>query len=412
MNISKMLLYLRGYTLLAHQEEDAGSLKMKGEIFLVEFKKDLGVYKSEEERQFLKKLFKKESPRWSAQEIEDFYRNKDRYRLRKIEFVLYDTGLLLLGSQEDDTDIKTAYFVIKFLFHRDRFHKRSAENIVPILRLDDDTDSVDKDALTRNVWRHMVKYVSEQRKNSQSPVILSELMGVLGYIESFITIMEHKGFCKKETAQELKDYMANLAQSLKIELEKKPPRNPTLYQFLEDFRLVAFVTVLIMAVFKFYEFLKINKTKENPSQSILAETANYLPDTALGFLTFIFVVTFLLTLLFQLLHNKSLRGTYIENLFIRRWADAVHFVKKHSKPNSAPWYRISQKYLFPALIKAEMFFRRNLKWIYKALILALITAVFFFGTLYLVTTYSPSITDDSDPKSDPLSIAADENDTK
>ncbi len=309
--------------------------------------------------------------------------NGSNYIIKKISIKLNRNGIILLKASKDSpkaveiANIKSAYFFIKFLFHKDKFHDKSAENIVPIVNLKNSNAS----NAFESIYDSMLRYVTEIRKNNPSPYMLNSMLGVIEYIKTFILIARDSGSFTKEDYESKSEYLENLSNSIKSSLSKKPFRPITFYQFLEDFRLFSFIVVLITGLYKL--FGQDKQFKDALVESIFLHLRSISSDYQLiTIIGAIIVFTLATQGLIQTIYNGNRKANSFFMIFYRPYYGVILFFKLRSLPNIINDNDSKTKrFLFgsfvPFLINIEMFLRRS-EGSKKARI------IFFIGILFLI----------------------------
>ncbi|MEA3492134.1 MAG: hypothetical protein U9R27_09565 [Campylobacterota bacterium] len=362
---SRIFLYAKEF----HSDDETSY--MRGSFYLLDDSQYPSLYKDHKEQKFLDEIIQ-----CSQESIADTHKtlksyleslSPQRYIQREIHFKLYQNGYILLSSNNSDVaDIKSAYFFIKFLFHKDRFHSQNAENIVPLIKIG---DTLDLSRVSAKIYESLIAYVAQQRKIDSSPISLSWLDGVLLYTKSFLLIS--KEFLGEEAYKQKSDGLSILSNTITEELKRKPYRASTIYQFFEDFRLFAFIITLVLAIFKFF-----------PDDKLANDILFYLlPSTPTGTVVVILVFSFTATSIVQILYNGTMSHSYF-SIFQKIWNNLLSCINRHSKPNIDSKIEVIQKYLIPSMIHLEMSMRRNLRWRYKLLFFVLLMLLIIGSLLY------------------------------
>jgi len=352
---------------------------MSGSFYLLDDSQYPSLYKDQKEQKFVEKIIQR-----SQESIADTKKmlksyldslSPQRYVQREINFKLYQNGYILLSANNsDEADIKSAYFFIKFLFHKDRFHSQNAENIIPLIKIG---ERLDLSRVSSEIYESLIAYVAQQRKIDSSPISLSWLDGVLLYTKSFLLIS--KEFLGEEAYKQKSDGLSILSNTITEELKRKPYRASTIYQFFEDFRLFAFIITLILAIFKFF-----------PNDKMTNDILFYLlPSTPTATVVVILIFSFTMTSIVQILYNGTMNHSYF-SIFQKIWHIVLFFFKRQSKPNRGLKRRVIQKYLIPSMIHLEMSLRRNLRWRYKLfffvlLMLLIVGSLIYYNYLYFMS---------------------------
>jgi len=365
--------------LYATESQDGDSSYISGSFYMLDDSSSPSLYKDKKEQEFLDESiqFAQESISKAQNHLKKYLASLSphRYIQKEICFKLYQNGFILLNTNKDNdiADIKSAYFFIKFLFHKDRFHHKNAENIIPLLKIG---DSLDMSSVTTTIYESLIAYVLQQRKIDSSPISLSWLDGILLYTKSFL--LTSKEFLSEKRYENKSDSLAVLSSAITEELKRKPYRASTIYQFFEDFRLFAFIITLVLAIFKFFP----DDILEN---DILF---HLIPSTPTSTVVVILIFSFSATSIVQILYNGTISHSYF-SIFQKIWCNLLSFIKRQSRPNINTNIKIVQKYLIPSIIHLEMSIRRNLRWGYKLLffmllILILIGLLATYNYLYYV----------------------------
>lgn len=369
---SRIFLYAKEY----HNDETS---YMRGSFYLLDDSQNPSLYKDYQEQKFLDRLIQRSKENISDTEITlTSYLDSlsaERYIQREIKFKLYQNGFILIGANTcDRADIKSAYFFIKFLFHKDRFHSQNAENIIPLIKMG---DRLDLSRVSAEIYESLIAYVAQQRKIDSSPISLSWLDGVLLYTKSFLLIS--KEFLDEERYKQKSDGLSILSSTITEELKRKPYRASTIYQFFEDFRLFAFIITLVLAIFKFF-----------PNDKLTNDILFYLlPSTPTATVVVILIFSFTATSIVQILYNGTMSHSYF-SIFQKIWSSLLSFINRRSKPNINSKIRSIQKYLIPSMIHLEMSMRRNLRWRYKLLffvllMLLIVGSLIYYNYLYFMS---------------------------
>ncbi len=374
-------IYTRIFLYAKEEEDSQNSSYLAGNFWLIDDVSYPALYKDRAEQKFISKIIKKSKN--SLENIKPILENylsnlAPRYIKREVKFKIYQNGYILLGSDENsEADIKSAYFFIKFLFHKDRFHSRNAENIVPLIKIE---NSLNFGKIATKIYKSMIAYVAQQRKIDSTPISLSWLDGVLLYTKSFLLIS--KEYLGEQDYEHKSDGLSILSDAITEELKRKPYRASTIYQFFEDFRLFAFIVTLVLAIYKFFPQYKIEDDK----------LIHLLPSTPTVTIVVILIFSFLATGIVQVLYNGTIRQSYF-SIFQKLWSKGLSFISKHSKPNSTRRLNIFQKYFIPYIVNFEMFIRRNIRWKFKmfifiTFILSIIGFVIYYDYQYFIDYFS------------------------
>jgi len=379
---------------IAKQDRDNS---LTGKIYLLDSKRYPKLYKDKKEIDFLKSIL---LPLDTAQEeyntpkaylnitkkIEEFIKiNREDYIVKTISFKFKSNGFLLMELEDrgtgkdindDLSDIKSAYFFIKFLFHKDRFHEQNAENIIPIIDLNE--YGANQESLlfvTDEIYKSILRYIAEKRKFEETPITLSELLGVIQYTKSFLLTAMSENILEKSDYKVKIEFLDNIQDSIKSKLKLQPYRPLTLYQFFEDFRLFGFIWVIIFAIYKFYE--KSSNFKDDFIYQFLYKYIHNLTPTVT--IIILIFITFLFASITQMIYNKNSKKTTFFVLVLWFWHKILHFIKVRSYPNLSKGF--FRRRFFPFLINVEMYFRRGFKEDVKAFFIGLLA---FIIALFLI----------------------------
>jgi len=326
------------------------------------------------------------------QKLNDFITsNRSNYIVKKVYIKLYKNGFIFFKKAEDspmavnEANFKSIYFFIKFIFHKDKFHDKSAENIIPVVNI---KNSLDDNKAIEFIYDNMIRYVSEIRKNSSSPYTLNTLLGVIDYIKSFILIC--KTINKIEDYESKSEYLENLSDNINRYLSIHPYRPITIYQFLEDFRLFSFIILLIAGLYKLSDQNNIR------NDILIKNITDYVTSISTDYQFTVIIITIILfTLLtqaiIQTLYNEDRKSNSFFVFFYKLFHTLLFSIKKRSCPNIDKYPNSSLKQyisgkIVPCMIHLEMDIRRSKsnRKVYIYLIIGLIFfAIFSLSLMYL-----------------------------
>ncbi|MCK5539221.1 MAG: hypothetical protein KAI79_20530 [Bacteroidales bacterium] len=188
---------------------------------------------------------------------------------RKIQFCLQSEGIIDLGNAENaqlthvstKTEFRQAYHFIKFMFHNHMHHVKSAEDIIRLTSINDNTTD---EQFAFLMISDIKKYMVEKRYSRKD---FQELEGFSAYAKSLLQILEKKSFINKDTVERESKYFNNFVQSAnshvsRINLNTKNTKLGTLIDwFLKIF-------VVLMSLIAPYAIIKSKDITSNKSLTI------------------------------------------------------------------------------------------------------------------------------------------------
>jgi len=401
------------------QELCCESKFIEGDIYLIDDEKHTGLYKSCQDKDFLYKLKKniKEKDNYQTfnETVNTFLNHcnklnqstkKTEQRVNHIHFKLEETGIVFLTKKDnlkvinskEDPDIKSAFYILKFTFHKDRYHSMSAENIIRIISRKEVEQCIQeqnkikvqpikwsisnkklplapyqyKDIITINkkfsspsgdeiiaklLLEGIKKYIAEKRKLEHNNFVFYNLKGVISYSKTLVNIFNIK--LKVSTKNEkiksnfIKDeeiYLNNIEMTLDRELEKlEPLSHPTFYTFISELKSILFLPLLFLtfslAILRLLD-MKINNIL------IFSDMINFF---------IILIGAGIIVVELKRILN-IMQKTYLTKKITQLPFFILNIIKKYSQPNLKSKYNpifIVPKYIFPNIINIEMWFRRT-----------------------------------------------------
>ncbi len=348
---------------------DCNGKNLYGNVYLMDDNQNNSLRKDSNEIDFLANIKtaidnKQVDERVFEDEIESLLSSSQSKITKKIEFKIQDTGIIHLKKVDKhpvldtpiDADVQAAFYLLKFTFHKDRHHSNSEENIIRIMRLDNIKKCKKENLICSEnyvIAHHLIEgvkqYIAEKRKLDKSSKMFYNLKGVLNYANTmsdilieYLPIEECKELIKHEQR-----CMENLDSSIERELEKKPYKPATFYEFLPELKNLLFIPLLILSAF--YAFMRLEPSAKDDLPINLYHIEAYYLGSILFALAFM-----------ELIRKFYYRDdtffidsiSHIPEIFLR-------IIKRYSNPNIAPKYRIFQYYIIPSIINIEMSIRRS-----------------------------------------------------
>lgn len=287
--------------------------------------------------------------------------------------------------------MEQAYYFIKFIFHKDRFHPKKNEYIVPILKQQDDTDDKSFLKIAKGIVRHIL---SKRKESADSYLDLKALKGMIIYVEVLLNMITDEEIKKKELAR-VKLIDKGLTQEVEL---LRPVLLPNFKDFFDDFKSWSVIVFAIITPF----IITSHHQYANLKTYILDMALPYYGYGMLGLIVIIFIVKFL----FQ-------QQSYKSCFFTKKIVNIVEWlrlkVKQKSKPNLSE--NLFYKRVFPRFIDLEMQFLRiklNLKKIIFILFSTVLTAFLIKGFILLMSNYEKQDLKLQYPKCSQLSAQLDE----
>lgn len=300
---------------------------------------------------------------------EEFFKEKinklinkiDDKVIKNISFRLQNTGIIHLKknhaipNQSDtiDADVQASFYLLKFTFHKDRHHKNSEESIIPMIAQStiEDCGVHEKNYTIAHQFIEGVKqYIAEKRKLSDdSSRMFFNLKGVLNYTQTMTEILIE--YMQDEKSREIIKYeqrcLENLNSSIERELEKKPYRPATFYEFLPELRNILFIPLLVLSAF--YAISRIDNNIKKKLALHITQIELYYP--------FSIIIAIVIMELIRKLYYKD--DTFFVDFVLNIPSGFLRFIKKYSNPNLHPKWRVFQYYIVPNIIYIEMSIRRS-----------------------------------------------------
>lgn len=367
--------YTRVVILAKTLTADLGKV-LTGNVFFIDDEENIGLYKNEDEVQFTKNaenIIKEDNFDHSL--LQDLVLNyiqneeqKPNLFIEKVEFTLRETGIIFLKKDNDessntivDPDIKSAFHLLKFTFHKDRFHHISAEEIIRIV-----PSNTNKEEVANKLVTGVKRHIAEMRKDEATPVSLQNLKGVIGYTQTLIRVLNKDQFYTDDSKVSVeKELLDQVDKSLDKELESKPFRPATIYQFIAEIQSIGVLSLAILAPLLIISSKDF--TKSEPFVNLV-----FIPTYICAFLVLILAIFG-----FNMIYSGSMKATYIGRILdfsLKKLND----IKQYSNPNISSKLNIFSKYLVPGLINIEMFIRRLNKHIKTLLFIVLSAIIYFF----------------------------------
>ena len=325
---------------------------------------------------------------------EEFFKEKinklinqiDNKEIRNVSFKLQNTGIIHLKKNHAipnhsdivDADVQASFYLLKFTFHKDRHHKNSEESIIPMIAQNSmDECNIDNIDLSKNytIAHHLIEgvkqYIAEKRKLSDdSSRMFFNLKGVLNYTQTMTEILIE--YMKMEKSREIIKYeqrcLENLNSSIERELEKKPYRPATFYEFLPELRNILFIPLLILSAF--YAISRIDEGLKNTLALHISQIEQY----------YIFTIIIAISIMESIRKWYYRDDTFFIDFVINIPSTFLRFIKKYSNPNLYPKWRFIGYYIVPSIINMEMTIRRSLS------IVKILFYIFFILSYIAITT--------------------------
>jgi len=354
---------------------------LEGEVYLIDDALYTGLYKSKEEVTLIEKIqdFSNSNDDFiKLEKIIDNFRSSTKIDVATVTFKINESGFIYLKkyngakfneekSDSIDPEVKMAFFILKFTFHRDRYHSHSTENIVRVISYEKikcciakTSDIKDKELLIAKKLLDGVKgYISQKRKNDVSYKEFCDLKGVINYTKTLTVILDKMLHKIKKEKNESKDfieyeekYLQNIDATLDRELNKMPKLEPkSFFSFLSELRVILFLPLFIL------------------SSSLLVVRLLNIRTEDLKFNNF--VDAYIILIIVCILALELVRGiirskeeTYLLEPIIKFPNIILSKIKKCSTPNilikdNCISFKITNQIIFPKIIDIEMYFRRK-----------------------------------------------------
>ncbi len=319
--------------------------KLQGKLHFLDDLDNPGLSKSQKEIGFVKALKASESFDQAYKTVDDlvvFYQNADRRKLTTIEYKLKENGIVYLGyiegaakrdKENREIDIKQAYYFLKFIFHRDRFHPQANEEIVPVLPYSPQFD--DKQYISKMI-DSIGEYLSVVRKEKSGDYQgLQRLLGIATYVETLYTL--------SDTDERRKKHLERLEKSIRYECSLLPEiKPPTLFDFLQELKSWSIVIFAIITPLFVSEVVKLDENDFLPYFEIYA---------------FGFALSLSIVYLTRAITANSIKACYLSKKGYDLYKAVLLKVKKNSLPSLGKNWFTSK--LFPVIVDMEMSFRRT-----------------------------------------------------
>ena len=337
-----------------------------GNVYFVDNANYNSLIKSDKEKEFLNKIThtinqKELNKEFVDTQIAQFINNPQTNEvIKNISFKIQDTGVVHLKKIDNypieshtiDPDVKAAFYLLKFTFHKDRHHSHSEENIITIVPTEKIGEcqkyysNCSKDyQIAYYIIEGVKQYVAEKRKLESTSKMFYNLKGVLIYTqtmcESFIEYLI-KSECKESIRQQQR-CIEHLSDSIERELEKKIYKPATFYEFVPELRNLLFFPLLLLSAF--YATIRLRLVDYHIS---IEQIQNI-------YLGSIFLALVIMESFRKFYYNDD---TFFIDGISRIPEIFLRFIKKHSNPSLAK-YNIFGRYIFPAIIHVEMTLRRG-----------------------------------------------------
>ncbi len=310
--------------------------------------------------------------------VQLYEEDKDKI-IDKVNFKIYANGIIELeqsklwsthSQEEKSPTIKQAFYFIKFIFHKDRFHLQSNEGIIRIINAPksfDDLNSTEIVKITEELLVGIKRYIAESRKlNSKNPLVLQQLKGVLVYANSLITIIESVLTNNDATNEkELKiianerNLFKNVDASIDMELTQKPSRSVNIYQFISELQVWSMIGLAILGPIIVITFqTTLHEVKNSESKIEFGNILNhYIRDVLLPYYGTWFLVAVILVVLVKWLYDRTFKSAYLLTVVNSIWMNFIYITRKLSKPNIKSNNLLS--ILSSQFIALEMWIRRG-----------------------------------------------------
>jgi len=372
--------------------------EVKGKVYFIDSKGHTGLYKNKDENNFISKLdeyIKNDNPYQELQhiinEFVEKYSNESNYVIKIIDFKINEAGFVYLKeidfeghkvhrNTKVNADVQMAFFLLKFTFHKDRYHSTSRENIIRVIpylqvaecmELNKNCQSKDL-IISKLLLDGVKKYISEKRKLKVDYQEFSDLKGVINYAKTLtitltktLNVPNNQQGSQKTDDNQVKDfieyeqdYLTNIESTLDRELEKMPEYTAkSLVNFFKELKILLFLPLLFMTV----AFLSLRYLNITMNETHFRDIVNI-------YILIIIVGVLSLELIRAMKYPKG-KTYFIEPILVLP-KQILIFIKKHSNPNNSKGYEIFQKYICPKIIDTEMKIRRDrtLKYLYSILI--------------------------------------------
>jgi len=374
---------------------DCNRKVMKGNVYLIDDKINNGLRRNDFESKFLKKVntlitsntVATKNLEENLKEFIDNYNTIDSIIVKNIGYCIQDTGVIHLKKNDSypikdgiDADVQAAFYLLKFTLHKDRHHSTTEENIIRIICLKDIYKcninkklECSKDYMIAKYLIEGIKqYIAEKRKRHNNSKTFYNLKGVLNYTQTMMDVfMEYlpSEECIKFLQHEQR-CLLNLNASIERELEKKPYKPATFYEFLPELKNILFLPLLILSAI--YAIVRLfPDIKETLFISSTDIVAYYIGTLAVG----VWII--------EIIRNNYYKDDTFFLMHVYRIPEFfLRTIKKYSQPNISNKINLFKYYIFPFLINIEMDIRRNSareKTFYIVLLLG-----FFLSTVLII----------------------------
>ena len=329
--------------------------KLNGKIYFLDNLERPGLYKDETEITLIKKLSESHTKdKWDeivADLIRHYKRQEDPHLVYSIlEYTLEETGKIIIEHKEHRhqleeklyrVEVEQAYYFIKFIFHKDRFHSQKNEYIVPITK---ENGSPDDNFL--NIAKGIIRHIVSRRKeNAGNFLVIKSLRGMITYVKVLLNLIGDSEIRNKELTR-----VGFIDKGLENELDQlRPISLPNFKDFLDDFKSWSVIVFAIITPFII--------TSKHTFSSLEDYTLNMaLPYYGYGMLVVIGAIFAIRIII--------LKKSYKSCFFVRKIGDIVVWtvlgIKKRSKPTigtklHTSWY---EKYFFPFMVDIGMKVKR------------------------------------------------------
>ncbi len=364
----------------ASPQSSKSTNELKGEFYFLDDSENLGLYKSKEEKECVKRFHEStEEHEWN-ESIKDlityYYSNTEKKKFTAISYTLKENGIITfaykdssveLDAEKYEVDVNQAYYFIKFIFHKDRFHPKTNEQIVPIIPYNDEKNLDNyvlqmAEGIERNI-------LTRRKENSNNFFELQALQGMISYIKVLLNLInaDHSEDIKK---------VDQISDGISKELKQLHPVSiPTFGDFAQDLKTWI---VIIFAIITPY-IISSKPTFKSLQEYFLNMALPYY-GIGLGF-------AMLATLFIRFAQ------TYKTCFILVKIIDFLKFfvggIKKYSRPS------IGQNpltfFIFPGIINIEMFTRRielNWKKSVSSVISILLLITFVIGLFLIYKKYT------------------------
>ncbi len=365
---------IRDINLLTDKIKEYPQNQLENNIYEFEHHKDTqkSIIKQQE---FIKNIKELQSS------IEEY--NSDNIYKRTMSFSLKSSGFVDIydsstsGSENsiesNKSDIRQAYYFLKFLFHNHVHHLKKSEDITRVYKTPQSSNQ--KYNFAKSMIKDIKKYIIEIR-NEQSTInrinSFYDLKGIISYANTLLLLLEedeylnnkeHKNFINRE-----KEYFKNVISSIDSSLFNKEEKSRTsIYMLLDIFARVLIIIIAISSPYIIF-FIKeiLDKKIDNINNFVFY---NILPIYA--------TVFFLILILISIYDLFSKR----EKSVIVRWSNRLKwyielFLKKRNNNT------LCKNIFFHRIINMIQIYHR--KTFFTSVILKIVTLPIIIGSIYYI----------------------------